>query len=144
MTFTQVRKRLNKIPCINSGGCGVAALALLRWRRDHGYTTGIIVFLDDDGENESNREALLTGNLDYLRVPSHIMLQVNSKLYDTTGINPPYVRLFEDKLSGVPENILIHLLNKSYGWNDMFDRETYIPEIESLLDVDLSDIEREI
>lgn len=36
--------------------------------------------------------------------------------------------------------LLIKAVN-NYGWNEMFDREEFVPEIARLLNIDLSDVQ---
>jgi len=31
VTFEDVQEAINQVPCINRGGCGIAALAMARW-----------------------------------------------------------------------------------------------------------------
>lgn len=144
-TFQQVRDILDEIDCINSGGCGVSALALHRWRVAHQLRdVGSFVLLYRDEEDLcANERAMENNEYDCMIVPSHVMLRVNSKLYDSTGgYNPDDYRHYVIQ-TGINETILLHLLNDCRdGWNSWFDRDYALDEITERTGIDLSDIER--
>lgn len=139
------RRRLDDIDCINSGGCGIAALALARWARQCGLAVDGFVFMDDDKEEcEANARAIQSNNLHIMNVPNHIAVIINQVYYDTYRTYHQGDNYYPNKLTVRNEKVLLYLLNEVDGWNDMFDRETGIPAIEHALGIDLSDVAREI
>jgi hypothetical protein len=133
--------KIADVPNINHGGCGIAALALYRWCLANKIQPDGFVMLDDDGL-AGNRKAIERGELDNLSVPNHIVLYVDNWWYcDSSGTYEPDNLPWEyvDTLH-VSEEVLLHLVNHAWNWNDEFDREYGVPEIAETLKVDLSDV----
>jgi hypothetical protein len=140
LTFTQARELLDGIPNINFGGCGIAALALVRWRKANGFKDAEIVYYEDDQYDfQRNERALESGTYDDMIAPVHVLLKIGSRWYDTEGeYSPP-----EDDdylFHTIPIEALVTTINVA-EWNDDFMRGIYTPIISELLHVDLSDIE---
>lgn len=141
----QLEKACNKladVPAINYGGCGIAALALYRWCIVHKIQPDGFILLDDDGI-DNNSYAIETGEYENMTVPSHIVLSVKGYYCDSRGISDdnPYSDEYDYVLDGIKPDALLYLINNGESWNDEFDRECGVPEIEQILHVDLSDIE---
>jgi hypothetical protein len=137
-TFHAARKLLDTIPNINRGGCGIAALALARWARQHSKKTGGFMFVDFDyGETcEHNQDALSCNDIDALVVPNHIAIKYAGRWYDTNEADVYSEWVIEDNIT---ENILLYIINKG-SWNLCFDRCKQVRVIETLLGIDLSDV----
>lgn len=145
-TFTEARQRLAKIPNINAGGCGVAALALARWARQHSITVQGFVFLDwsEYGgyfNHCNNTAALIEKDIDGLEVPNHILIKYHGHWYD---IDQAYTSKDADYViaKGITEEMLLYMINRR-SWNEeenCFKRIPYVQVIADILNIDLSDV----
>ena len=121
---------LNGIPYINSGGCGISALALARYiHKDNPNIKLKFGFMGDYGKDENgNRDA-----------PCHVVLMWNGHRIDTEGIDSPlsYVWYLSETVS---ESDLVASLANVGSWNSSFDRERELPVIAERLGIDLSDV----
>jgi hypothetical protein len=127
-TVEQVIDFLDGIPYINNGGCGVAALAIIRWLKTNKKKTVKPVYLDDDEFPPVDR------------APNHVAVRLGKDYVDATGRNNfanPGIWLYSRE---VTESDLVTALN-SPTWNSTFDRNNWLPIIESELNVDLSDVD---
>lgn len=148
-SLANVLEFLDSIWSINSGGCGVSALAIYRWSKQHESVSDrpFHLFWHDDCVSkhtvEQNDEALANGDLDSLQVPCHLVIELFNGFYDSTG------KLDESDLPELHqeyrlnESELLALINDHYGdWNSSFHRAKLIPQIEQDLGIDLSDVVR--
>jgi hypothetical protein len=143
VTYKQARESLNYIDNINCGGCGIAALALYRWRKAHRLKTYGFSFLYqkyDDWELKHNQRCIESNDLDSIEVPAHIALRVGTRLHDSNGANAKDSCSTPLTQHGINESILLYVINEIDGWNSTFNRRRAIPQIENLLGVDLSDV----
>jgi hypothetical protein len=146
-TLESILNCLDSIPKINSGGCGISALAIYRGCKKNGIEISDRPFIflwraGDEWEAQTNDAMLSEGKIDLVEVPSHIMIEVHDGNYDSTGLQDdvyPYTVRQEYKLS---EAELLNVVNRVDGWNDSFKRARHIGKIELGLGVDLSDIKR--
>ena len=134
-TLTDVTKYLDSIPDINSGGCGVAALAIYRWLKKQGKKSQIVFGYGGWNCGFSRNESLKNGTNETPSACSHAVVLYNGNYYDSNGesIDPPY-----SQNHSLPIWVVVKTLN-TRDWNSEFDRR-YIRQIAKDLNVNLSDI----
>lgn len=125
------RKIRKYIPSIDYGGCGIAALAIVR-------STGIkkfdYVFVDDSWERDDFEEIT-----EIIPAPAHVVLMIGAKFLDSKGFS--HINCWDSFIPVlVPGDIFIDTLDAHNGWNTDFDREENVPILERILNIDLSDI----
>ena len=98
--------KIHKIPAVNRGGCGFVALYLHKTFTRHGIESTIIG-LDDH-------------KLSLQEVPSHFMVRVGEKFYDSRGETEVPRHVVKTPFS---EDALTALLARRRGWNPWFDRK---------------------
>ena len=141
-SFEDVREFLSNISCINCGGCGLSALVMYRWLKKYNkLEEGTkILFLDNDENNHLNNKECMSNKQGVLKAPSHIVIA----LKDTYVIDCEHIQynigLRYDYILEVAENYLVECLNNLKSWNNMFDRNEAISNIENKLHINLSDI----
>ena len=138
---------LHDVPFINSGGCGISALSIYRWLKKNGQLnskTRFVYLYNKDCKNlYINNKAALRKKFYLFSLeikPTsalHVGIFHNGKYidcdgdFDVTGYD--FIQLIKD------EDFVVNSINNKSAWNDLFDRK-HINLIESLLDIDLSDI----
>jgi hypothetical protein len=146
-TLDQVRSFLNDIPNINSGGCGIAALAMYRWIKKNvpQHVDNVLFhFFHRDSESYNNNKTLLnnnTYNSDNIAIPSHIGIQIKNltKVIDTyRNLDIQYYGYVVETNS---EDVLIKAINNISNWNPMFFRKHNVKKIQKELNIDLSDVD---
>lgn len=149
-SIERVMRSLNRIPNINQGGCGVAALVLYRWLKAQGAKPEILFHYDKEnsctcdicrtiGDSSVHNRSIITGDLKAQPVaPNHCTIKLPEVIFpiDSSG---SYLMGLSDKTHTVPETFLIKAINHGQGWNKDFDR-SYIIRIEQETGIDLSDI----
>lgn len=125
MTLEQVREYLDHVPHISQGGCGVAALAMVRWLKK----TGQLV--------EPKPFQILRWHRS-LFPWQHVAIRYNNQLCDCS----------QDRdwkgweaVEAMNETEMVDFVNSDV-WNDAFRRKRWLPQIEKALGIDLSDIRR--
>lgn len=137
-TLNDVREFLSEIPAIDWGGCGISALAMIRWMKKNMCVDDIFIIFThyDYSYYESNRDYFEKKN-DKISAPSHVILFHNGVYFDCDTYYE------QDELRRVlqtdNENVLLEAINNINSWNGMFDRE-YVWEIEKRLKINLSDV----
>lgn len=145
-TLSQARAALAQIQSINSGGCGIAALALARWikKSEMRATTHFVM-------GSHLRECFVansTAQVDTAIQPdscSHIGLIIydfdenSQKIIDSRGLFDMGSYAYNTIVSR--EDILVKAINRVDRWNPSFKRRDNVPIIEQVLDIDLSDID---
>ena len=132
------------LPDINSGGCGIAALAAVRLAKKHNEKVGIMFLYNsyDKRRYDTNQSAIEEKNLEkWGMAPSHIAVVVDGIPVDTEG-NVDMDRY--QYTQTVTESDLLTIINFSDDWNNTFQREIDIPIIEKILDIKLDDVERRL
>ena len=131
------------LPCINAGGCGIAALAAIRLAKKHNEDVSIIFLYKSDEKSwfESNQSLIKSGNIKDAYVPSHIAIIFDGVTVDTEGIVEDYRYSYSQ--SDISEDELVTLINHG-DWNDRFQRDKVIPRIEKILDIKLDDVKLEV
>jgi len=139
-TLKDVQEFINSIPDINSGGCGVAALAMYRWlkKNDMLKKTTMFHFLHSyDGYLYETNKRYVEKNEGKPSACSHIGLIHGNRTIDCEGfIN---TREYKYKIRTSNENMLVLAVNNVNDWNSMFDRK-HVKTIAKKLDIDMSDV----
>ena len=130
--FEEIREFLGRIPSINNGGCGYAALALSIVAERHKlYHQFIYAYKAHYELNyQDNMRYFETGNEEFLSGPCHIVLLVGENLIDSITINVPAI--IYKRMHPVSKQFLIKSLDKPL-WNHSFNKDKYIPLIEDKL-----------
>ena len=131
-----------KINLLNCGGCGIAALAAIRWaEKNHNPVSGIeIIFLyteDEESICEENQSLIENGHIDSALVPAHIAIGYCGRVLDSEGVVDIGSYIYHSDV--LPQELLT-LINRG-TWNPSFSRLVEVPKIERLLNIDLSDID---
>ena len=131
--FEKVMMSLRKIPDINLGGCGVSALALFDAAKRDGLKPKIVYLYswsDDDCYRKNQK--FKDGKSKKADSCSHVVIKVKGKYYDSDGIIKED-RIDRYTIDKVKRKHLIASINNVEAWNDVFDREKWIPKIEKFL-----------
>ena len=139
-TLKEVRKFLSGINNINSGGCGIAALAMIRWiRKNLNKEITNIYFIHTflNPYVEENRR-YINERKGVICAPSHVYISFGGKIFDVFEYE--LKKYMYNTMQFKSEEILINSINNIGTWNRFFDRKESIPVIEAYLDISLSDI----
>jgi hypothetical protein len=142
-TLNQVRRFLDNFEYINYGGCGIAALSMYRWLKKNNMLKGnecfIFLYQANDFYYNTN-ERFFKGLSKNIVSCTHVVLKIDDEYYDTTGkTRTMFLWRYLSQHDNIPEDNLIIALNNDC-WNYLFDRKLYVPIIEKVLGIDLSDI----
>jgi len=131
MKLNDLRVFLSSLPCINSGGCGIATLAMYRLLKSMAIDSKVVYMHSSyslsSALNNLNFDA---GNSAEPDAATHICLFYEGKFIDCNKeIDPSDYKyiLFAD------EHKLLKSIKLTHKWNYEFDRESNIPEIEKFL-----------
>ena len=143
--FEEMREFLNSIPSINSGGCGVAALAMYRWVEKNmpDYKADVIfhMFHRSKDHYTNNKKLIKTNQFcNDLVAPSHIGIQIKNVTPVLDSEKSLKKDLYGFVIKTNSEDVLINALNNVDTWNPMFNRKKRVPRIEQHLGIDLSDV----
>lgn len=145
LSFKEASNILATIPNIAKGGCGIMALSLWRvcqkTKRKPQNIKLVTLYGNHDHTNSFNV------NLDFINKDGedaqpcwHFAFIVNNMIIDQSG---PVDMQYYQKMLIVPiektEQFLIKAVN-NHGWNEMFDREEFVPKIAQLLNINLNDV----
>ena len=138
--FKAVQDYLNKIDCINAGGCGISAYAMFLWLQKNSMLTDNvkIVFLHHSysaSDFATNQDFYLHG-VGSPVAPEHVVLMRNGIMIDSTGVfskanNYDYTLAVSIEKA---EDFLVNSLNDD-SWNISFDRPSIAPMIEKELGI---------
>lgn len=134
--LNDVREYLSEIPNINLGGCGIAALTMLRVLKKNNIQARII-FLHESDEIEqfsTNKLALEDNDIDPIAC-SHIGVKVGNRAFDC---NEDLKLKNWERIETEDEKYLLRMINNP-RWNKKFDREN-VKKIEEHTGVCLSDV----
>lgn len=143
-TLKEVKKFLDSIDNINAGGCGISALAIIRWlKRKKKKASVYFAYCDYGSFRMDSNLSRLKRNSTVLEAPSHCIVKYNTKYMDSTGIlnkntDPSSLLALKLKHKIPNEQVLIDTINKG-EWNYCFDRRV-VPSIAKKLNINLSDI----
>lgn len=145
-TLNDVREYLDSIPNISQGGCGVSALAMYQWLKANNklYSTTKIVYLyatHMKSAYSNNKKALACRNVQPTSC-NHAVLLHKRKYIDSSNSFSSLKELHNSNrtklaLSMSAISVVQKSISNSRVWNDSFDRNKYIPEIEKKLNIKL-------
>ena len=151
----------NKVESINRGGCGIAALAMLRYieKKYSEYLSEVEIVYFYNGmsmmmsENRSIIEELKENNNSKIHphVPSHILLKLDKFIFDVEAKDEyeSYIKLGKHEgtdivsVSSIGIEFLLATINDysiASGWNLDFKRRSGIKKLQKIYGIDLSDI----
>lgn len=138
--FQAVQEYLNKIDCINAGGCGISAYAMYLWLRKNNMLTEDtqIVFLHhsySENDFQKNQSFYIQGVGNPV-APEHVVLYRKGEYIDSSGVYTKANR-YSFKLAvslEKAEDFLVNSLNDN-NWNNWFDRPSVVPMIEKELGI---------
>jgi hypothetical protein len=145
-TLDDVRNFLNGIPFINSGGCGISALAMYRWLEKnypkHAKKTVFYFFHRDKDDYRNNKSLIKNNSYDNtnISIPSHIGIQIKNVTDVIDCYREVFIRQYEYVVKTTSEDVLINAINNVCGWNWFFNRKQSVHVIAKELDIDLSDV----
>jgi len=144
-SFDDVRNFLNDIPNINCGGCGIAALSMFLWTKEHEAE-----FIDDfkliykytawSLDAYEDNVAYFQGKRPYPNSCGHALIKHKNIIQDTsdTGYDCSYFFTSHESVIDAPdiEDFLRKSINHG-SWNRFFNRKKYVPYIEKNLKINL-------
>jgi len=128
-TFEDVRKFLSDIPNLDYGGCGISALSMYRWLKKNEKETSAIILLYRPAHSGEDVSSYISG-------PAHCGIEYKGKIIDED--EEICLDLYSNWMK-IREKGMLNLLNKN-NWNDRFEREKNIHQIEERLGINLSDV----
>ena len=138
--FQAVQEYLDKVDCINAGGCGISAYAMFLWLQKNNMLTDDVkvVFLHhyySSSEFVNNQDFYLYG-VGSPVAPEHVVLMRNGGMVDSSGVFTK-TNDYDYNLAvsiDKAEDFLINSLNDD-NWNSWFDRPSIVPMIEKDLGI---------
>lgn len=133
-SYSEVEKFLDNIPNINSGGCGISALVLYDAAKAEGKNPEIFYcWRWKDVPSIINNQNYILGKAKTADSANRIIVgwEVNGKMkyFHSEGEIDPDDEGYVIKLNNITRTHLVDSI-KYGGWNDMFERERWLPEIE--------------
>ena len=140
LSFKDVRNFLSGIPCINQGGCDIAAYAMYLWLKKHKklnkkfkFVLGYRSYCEDAYINNQN---VLRSKNGIAEAPNHMFIYYDDKYMDCDEYVDEKSYRF---IQYVDEEWFIkNCVSNINSWNFEFDRKKYIPIIEKKLGIKLS------
>lgn len=126
---------LDSIPDINAGGCGIAAYFIYKQLKQDGKNPEIVFMYQPGNPSYEQNLAALKGQ-DHPTSAAHVMVKADGKYYDAEGVN-------DDGWYGLrlrhtaSEKFLLQAIADRGGWNSMFERDEWLPEIEKKVGINL-------
>jgi len=137
----ELLKKLNQIDCINSGGCGIAAIAIYKFLEKNNLLNKKtqILYTYNLWHNSIYKNNLKNkANNKVLDAPTHVVIKYRKKYIDSNGIK---IKLYPKKLyHEVTLEDLIKCIKNPFKWNMEFDRTIEIPKIEKIFNISLKEI----
>lgn len=129
-TFERLQNDLAEIDGIDDGGCGLAAIAMLRQLKDEDkHVTVVFGYSPFDPCHRMN-EDFFAGNNERPVPATHIFLRDDDgNTFDCHGNNVEDSWTFS-YFHEMDEQILIDTINNRSQWNRYFDREDIVPVFE--------------
>lgn len=131
-SFKKTRKFLDKIPSINRGGCGIAALAMYDAAKREGKKPKIVYlysWMCDTDLIERNKR-FKKGEEENAAACSHVVIKLGKKYWDSEGkVNLKNWKGFK-KDEEISRKHLIASIDNVDEWNDCFNREKWVPKIQ--------------
>lgn len=144
-TLEDVMNYLIRIPGIHNGGCGISALAIVRWAKKNWGSFSYSFLLGQNYKNvfETNVKALLEPN-SKVDAASHVgVALINYEtgkhyLIDAEGTYDMNSYAYTNVINN--ETLMVRSINAVDEWNPYFNR-LWVNKIAKTLDIDLSDID---
>lgn len=144
-TIADVQHQLRQIPAINSGGCGIAALAISRWlRKSPLHATSMIMYGHHDfGTYKQNNEAMINrenkpGSASHIGVLIYDHTNDKQMAIDCNGTFDISTYSYANICD---EAFLLKSINEVGEWNYAFSRIPNVKALADALDIDLSDVD---
>lgn len=144
-SLEEVRDFLANVPFIHAGGCGISALAMIRWCEKNRVPRPNIVYLYhsyDEIEFENNRGTMM-GEDEKYSPPAHVCLYDTERGYfdakRTVDVGDWNIVQHIDIINDVEflEKTIMEPYPGSSVWNSCFDKLTECPIIEETLGIEL-------
>lgn len=134
-TFKSLAGYLDSVKCINAGGCGVSAFFIYEFFKAKGKDPKIAFWHSDWDHWKDQNEAALKGEGEPC-APGHVVVKVGDVYYDSKGahLGTSYKESWTDEELIVDEKFLLKAL-KADNWNDSFDRDQELPEMEKKIGI---------
>lgn len=128
----EVLPKINSIPNVNYGGCGVVAEHIYRYLYVKGYKPKILTLT----HNEEYLNKAIANNETAEEGKDHVIVKVGRLYIDSTGLytclrEVPYAP--SRKAVPTPYNLLVQWNGIGHIWNDSFDRAN-IKKIKNIID----------
>ena len=134
--------KLDTISDLNSGGCGVAAYAMLKWiEQEFPKAKAIPVFLYNDSYHY-NRNKANFDQAEPIEAASHVVLRVGRKYYDSEGVyHPKDIRKEYPYRITTTKEQLLDSVNNGGNWSHWFNRRKGKRSMQILLKIRLREFE---
>jgi hypothetical protein len=135
LSFKQTLKALDRIPNINRGGCGFAALALFDAANREGRKAKIVYcYTAYDGSALHKNNQFKEGKRKKAHACHHIIVKLGKKYWDSTGkIDEDEFADFEWIDEEITRKHLIASINNKGAWNSIFDRRGSMSQLKKLI-----------
>ena len=131
---------------INSGGCGIYALAVARYLTDRGVNN-LELIACCRGYEYTVKENICNNHHIIDNVPAHIVVKYGDHCFDVKGVyeHDVFIDMMEaDAKECVTidfhEHYLVKAINNTQHWNPSFERYSWVPIIEDNFKIQLNDI----
>ena len=137
-SLEQLRQFLGKIPTINAGGCGIAALAMYREAERLGLKAEFqgVYFTGFEDDFIYNMAKLECGRASDMILPCHMIVEVEGVLLDSRSIGQGELILWTYR-HNIPVNTAIAMIEDERLWKPTFVRAKYLPYIETYMGIQL-------
>lgn len=109
-TLDEVRNFLSNINDINRGGCGIAALAMIRWIRKNLHREVDNIYFEHTRNHDFNNNSnYLKKGVDMIAAPTHIYISFKKKIFDVDY--PIKCKIIERPIYFKSEDILVETIN---------------------------------
>lgn len=130
--FNLLREKISDIECINDGGCGFVAYVLYKWLLKRGIKSEIVYGYQWSGWSFRSNDSYIKskGKEGELRGCTHAFIKLNGKYFDCSekiSISDRFT--YHHK---VPVKYVLKSILNDDNWNDDFDRETGVKELETI------------
>jgi len=135
LSFKQTVKALDRIPNINRGGCGLAALALFDAAKREGKKAKIVYcYTGWDGSALHKNNQFKEGKRKKAYSCHHIIIKLGKKYWDSTGtLGKKEIKNFDTVDEEITRKHLIASINNKGAWNNCFDRRGWMPQLKKLI-----------
>jgi len=147
-SFDDMLDVLQSIPCLNYGGCGISAYAMLKWMEKYApdlYEQAEVIYAyghSEYDESYNRNTRYFDGDSAFLGAAGHIVLRIADCVFDSHDERekalPPYYHILP---MDCKKALLLKSINCGGGyWNTMFDRDDNVQRIAEGLDVTMGEV----